>query len=384
MDTLSAIGPGPHDRRRASPGRSPLGKRGTSVKTSRKSVTTGRWRQLGVAAAIGAVVLAGLLSQGAAWAAASPAAARGGGSTVPACQFGAYVTNVYDISPADSNFSARFWVWSLCREKAWDPLPGLSFPGAVSLTASNNQYSYGLGDYRHVELLQGQFYQQIDEHNYPFDKQRLVIEITPAENSSALHLVADSQDSTITPGMAVPGWNVAGYQVTAVPERFVGNLGNRLIPPGTGHVKDTVFVDTTISRSDRVGFLKSAVPLWIIFLIAAVSFLRTDCDFDRLEARAGILVGLVFAIVLNMSMVDGNVYSTGVSMLDQLHILTLGFILAGLIVNAHCWRWSLADSGEPEKRLHRIELFRRRSLFVGVAAYAALTALIIALAVAKG
>jgi hypothetical protein len=275
-------------------------------------------------------------------------------------------------------------VWSLCPEKAWDPLPGLSFPGAVNLAHSNDQYSYELGDYRHVELLQGQFYQQIDEHNYPFDKQDLVIEITPAADSNALRLIADTQDSTITPDMEVPDWNVVGYQVTAVPMRFAGNLGNRTIPAGAGHVKDTVFIQTTLARSDQVGFLKSVLPLWIIFLIAAVSFLRTDCDPERIGARAGILVGLVFSIVLNMSLVDSNVHTDGVSMLDQLHILTLGFILAGLVVNAHCWRWSLAEWDETEKGLRRIELFRKRSLVIGVIAYIALTTLLIMLAVSNG
>lgn len=347
-----------------------------------KPIRIGRWLISGLAMA-----LMGLLPGGVARAAGDTATRppqTSSASGVPTCLFGGYVTNIYGIAPADSTFSARFWVWSLCPEKAWDPLPGLSFPGAINLAVSNNQHSYELGDYRHAELLQGQFYQQIDEHNYPFDKQDLVIEITPAANSNALQLTADTQDSTITPGMAIPGWKVASYRVIDTPRRFAGNLGNRTIPADGGHVKDTIFIETTLARSDQVGFLRAALPLWIIFLIGAVSFLRTDSDPERIGARAGILVGLVFAIVLNMSAVDAAVYSAGVSMLDQLHILTMAFILAGLVVNAHCWRWSLTEWDETEKGLRRIELFRQRSLVIGVIAYVGLTALLIMLAVGNG
>jgi hypothetical protein len=81
--------------------------------------------------------------------------------------------------------------------------------------------------------------------------------------------------------------------------------------------------------------------------------------------------------------VDSSVHTDSVSMLDELHILTLAFILAGLIVNTHCWRWSVTkwEAHETEKGILRIETVRRRSLGIGGVAYVVLTVLLIMLAV---
>lgn len=305
------------------------------------------------------------------------ASATGPPATVPACQFGAYVTGIYNVVPAQSMFSARFWVWSLCPEKAWDPLPGLSFPDATLLSITNNQYSHELGHYRHVELLQGNFHQGIDEAGYPFDRQVLAIEITPAQNVSQLRLTADGPDSIIAPNIEIPGWKVVRYHVDVAPKRFVGNLGNQSIPATLGHVKSTVMVDTELTRSDPVGFLQIAAPLWIIFLVAVVSFLRIDTDPERIGSRGPLLAGLVLAIILNMSMANGVVYSDTLSMVDELHILTLAVVLGALVVNTYHWRWSLAEGEDAAAAEVRIERHRKINLVVGVSAYVAVTVLLI-------
>lgn len=298
-------------------------------------------------------------------------------ASVPGCQFGAYVTGIYNVQPALSMFSSRFWVWSLCPEKAWDPLPGLSFPDATQLSISNNQYSHELGHYRHVELLQGIFHQGMDEAGYPFDRQALAIEITPAQNVTKLQLTADGPDSIIAPNIEIPGWKVTGYHVDVGPKRFVGNLGNQSIPATLGHVKSTVLVNTTLARSDPVGFLQIAAPLWIIFLVAVVSFMRIDSDPDRIGSRVPLLAGLVLAIILNMTMANSVVFSDTLSMVDELHILTLAVVLGALVVNTYHWRWSLVEGEDAAAAELRIERHRKINLAVGISFYVAVTTLLL-------
>lgn len=297
---------------------------------------------------------------------------------VPTCLFGAYVTSVYDVSPMDNTFSARVWVWSLCPARELDPLPKLTFPNSYGPEFSNDRESFAAGDYRHAELLNGKFRQTIDENSYPFDKQKLQILIDPTPNFDKLRLAADTEDSLAAPDIDVPGWSVSGFRVASSVANIPGNLGDRTIPPSAGHQKSRITVETDIVRADKVNFLKIIAPLIIIFMLTCgLLLVTTRSEAWLMELRVGGLAALIFATLLNMNRADDLIRSEGVTLLDQLHILTLLFIILAAVETWVALTWMVREL--PQKRVTSLEV---RSAVLGSLVYIALSTALVLLAVA--
>lgn|GEM_PF-4308846 len=305
---------------------------------------------------------------------------------IPECQFGAYLTSVYNVDPGHSQFSARFWVWSLCPNL--DALPGrtnplkdVEFANASSPVISNQvEDDKGPGgSRRYIELVDGVFRQHINEKNFPFDKPHLWIQMTSPYASNVARLTADERDSSRA-DFDVPGWTVTGFHVTTAASENRTNFGRGDVPPGAITPLDQFRIGIDLEHADKVGFVRTVGPLGLITLFAlAIVVFATRSHSWLFELRIPGLAALVFAVLLNMGQADANISSDGFSMVDQLHILTLGLLFVAALESGVALLMSMrhVESG-------RIRAFEHRAAIMGTVVYLGMGAALIATAAIRG
>ncbi|MEV4923849.1 hypothetical protein [Streptomyces roseoverticillatus] len=135
-------------------------------------------------------------------------------------------------------------------------------------------------------------------------------------------------------------------------------------PPVKGGAKDTrsgstydqVHIRIDLERSAPTVFWKLTIPLCLAVLIAVSAFLvsshreepETTARLEGVHSRLGVLGGGLFVVVLNMQQADDVITSsTGLTLIDRLHLTTLAFLL--LAVAGTVLAWSRTSRGPGER-----------------------------------
>ena len=253
------------------------------------------WRPhwLALAVALGSLLAIAPPVPRAVAAAATPAAAS-------SCRVGSYLTDLYNVDPAQGTFYARFWLWSLCPSKNLDPLPLAAFTNGDNPSVTESQHTIERGLYRHLVLIQGQFRQPLDMRDYPFDKHTLRVIITAAPQTRYFRFLTDIADSGFSPSIVLPGWRITGFEVTATSVHFTSNFGIITLPPGTGSTHSRLVLRIGLVDSNGTVFGQLTGPLFIVFLVTLLTFLLSGTDAASLSGRIAALGAALFAVVLNM------------------------------------------------------------------------------------
>ncbi|WP_406345959.1 hypothetical protein [Streptomyces sp. NBC_00648] len=263
-------------------------------------------------------VLAAAFGAWAYWALAAPAAyaAAPTRAGVARCELGAYFSDLFDIDPVRSRFSARLWLWTICPDRSSDPLPHVSLSNADDPVTSEPHVLDRGGRTLDQVLVQSSFRQEWDVRDFPFDRHRIEVLVTAPDDTARFRFALDEADSSLNPEIRPPGW----------------------------------------------------------LLIAAATFLVSSsheelATAERLEgihSRLGVLGGGLLVVVLNGQQVDSVVTSTiGLTLIDWLHLVTLAFLLLAVAGTVLAWRWT-ARGGSTA----RAERLSHRGAWAGLAAYA--------------
>lgn len=282
-----------------------------------------------------------------------PLAVSATAENVPTCRVGAYLSDLYDLDSSKSKFSARVWIWSLCPDKSLDPLPGMSFPNSYGPKFNNSRETFEAGNYRHSELVQGEFRQRWDERDYPFDRQKLQILITAPQDIEHFSFTPDTRNSSAA-DFEVPGWRLTAFRVSTYKQHYTSNFGNETLPVNAGSVSSRIRLEIDLARSDQINFLKFLGPLFIIFLITISTFMVRSIEAPRFNSRITVLGAALFAVLVNMQRSDNVIISGGVTLLDQLHILNLLWILVAIVITSLAWHWSARNV--DENRVRRLDV----------------------------
>ncbi|CAM5357485.1 hypothetical protein [Streptomyces abikoensis] len=319
------------------------------------------------------VLLTVLAAGGVWWLLTAPAArAAGRAAGVPTCTLGAYLSDLYDIQPAQHTFSARFRLWSVCPERELDPLPKASFSNVSDPERGEPVVTVHPGGVRDVMLLQGKFRQNWDARAFPFDRQRIEV-VVSAGLAEEFRFVPDNANSAVSEGVVPSGWRVTGFRLVATEHRFPTNFGNPSLSPGTGVTHSQVRIRIDLERDDPTAFLKLTGPLYLMVLIATATFLLPSHSdelamgerLDSLQSRLGLLGGGLFVVMLNMQQVSAVVTSSvGLTLLDWLHLLTLAYVLLAVMATVVSWRWTV--QGHDPVRVAR---YHHRGAVYGLLGY---------------
>jgi hypothetical protein len=238
------------------------------------------------------------------------------------CRVGAYITSLSQVDTAAGTFRADFWMWSVCPTKDIEPLKTVEFVNAVSVLGSLDATLRRDDGWWATRKFSGVFRQDFSLRNYPFDEQPLLIEIEEGVLDTRDFLyVADAANSGINPAIDLAGWDLQTFHVAAGINTHPTTFGDPSLPRGVSRYAG-MKMRVGVERNHAANFIKATFPLYISALLALISLLIFD-------GRMGLLAGTMFSVVLSFVSVERLIGPhDGIYLLDQLHLATLGLILA--------------------------------------------------------
>ena len=284
---------------------------------------------------------------------------------------GAYVMSVHDINFHDKEYTARFWLWFLYKNKEFDFVRQLDITNAKTIdepqllqdSIGNEQWSM-----LKMKCIMKENWNVLD---FPFDRQHLKIHI---ENSlfdkNSLVFKADEKGSKYDPEGTLAGWKIRNFRVVVDEKLYETGFGD--YRPGKDHQVFSAFnIEMDIARNAWGLFLKIFIGMYISFLIAMVGFAPNPWE---VEPRFGLPVGGLFAAVGNKYIIDSILpESASFTLVDTLHSMTFFAIFAILVVSAICLK--LHDGGKTEQCLHVNRIGFRAIAIIYVLANVVLVAL---------
>lgn len=258
---------------------------------------------------------------------------------------GMYITSIHDIDFIQKEYSINFWLWFKYKNKDFDFEHNLEMPNAKSVTQS----------YITTDTTGGKVYMQMKIqcvmkdswkiNNFPFDQQRLRLFIENSQyDTRSLVFVADTVGKNFDPRFTLSGWTIDSCVISTGIKKYETAFGDESFK--VPHTEYSNFkVRIVINRSASGLFWKMFLGMYIAFLIAYVCFF---IHADILDARFGLSVGALFAVVGNKYIIDSSLpETTSFTLVDTLHGLTLVSILAIVVENA--WALQLVKKGKHKQ-----------------------------------
>lgn len=304
------------------------------------------------------------------WFAAAPLAAaeEEAGDGPKSRRVGIYLTALRGLDPANRSFAAEFWVWAISPEAEPNPLSTLELVNAVRVERaydSTQERVDRLGDFRDLDKV-WYFQQKINatlfHHwnllSYPFDRHVLEIQLEDAVgDDTALVFVPDKSNTNFKDDMALAEWRIADFSIREERSHYRSTFGDPALAEGESNYSRLV-VSITIERKQLLSFFKLTAGVYAAFVILLLTFFYNTEQPALLAARSNILVGALFAVVVNMRSFDSVLGSAeGFTLVDRIHVLTMVYIFLATFIAVSSRL--LSERGEEARALRR----DRRILF---------------------
>ncbi len=288
---------------------------------------------------------------------------------------GAYMMSVHDINFHDKEYTARFWLWFLYKNRNFDFVKQLDITNAKSIDPPQLLDDSLAGKKYSMLKMKCTMKENWNVQDFPFDQQHLKIQI---ENSlfdkNGLVFKPDLKGSKFDADETLVGWDIKNFKVKTIDNVYETGFGDNR-PDKENQVFSAFLITMDIERNAWGLFLKIFVGMYIAFLIAMVGFAPNPWE---VEPRFGLPVGGLFAAVGNKYIIDSILpESASFTLVDTLHSITFFSIFAILVVSAICLKLHDKEKTEECLRVNRIG-----SRAVGII-YLLLNIILVALAAAK-
>src|SRR5919112_5669111 len=163
-----------------------------------------------------------------------------------------------------------------------------------------------------------------DLTDFPFDWQTLTLDLGIA-GSDVEACGVDRAGSGYDKDIAPEGWRIAGFDV----ERHTREIATDFGDPSRSsrNAQEHVLVTVELRRESVVGFVKLVAGVYAAIAIALLSFLMAPDQAPVFSGRMTLLVGALFATVVNMQVGNSVLGSPeAVSLFDKIHIVVLAAV----------------------------------------------------------
>jgi hypothetical protein len=261
---------------------------------------------------------------------------------------GIYITSIHNIDFKTKEYTIDCWLWLKYRNRKFDFLQNLEIPQAKTV---NRAFSTIDTTGEKVYLLMKLQCVMKDEwriDNFPFDRQTLRFSIENSQfDSKVLVFVPDTVGKHFDPKFTLRKWRIDSIDVAAGTKIYETGFGDTTIKSGRSEYSNYK-VKLVIKRNAMGLFWKMFLGMYLAFLIAYMCF---HIHTDSIDSRFGLSVGALFAVVGNKYIVDGALpESTTFTLVDTLHGITLGFILAIMIANTYVLKLAKRDQADKAKK----------------------------------
>ncbi len=303
-----------------------------------------------------AMRIATVLMLGCGLAVASPAVASAATLKTPPrmCKLGAYLQGLHELRFADKTFNAEVWLWANCPDQQYEPLRHLWLLNAADFKLSDyyNENEPDGGNWSYI-LLTSKFRHNWNITNYPFDRHELILDVEDGDTTAdKLRYLAEPSVSTANDNIELDTYKVVGLTVRTDVQSYRTSFGNPHLSDNTWRAP-RLTVHIFLQHNNYLSFIKMATPVFAAFVIALLTFFLNMDSPPAMAGRLGMLGTALFAIVLNMRSASDALGSVdGITLIDEIHIVCLAFIVAALLVTVRSWQLHHVKSGMRVRRLN--------------------------------
>jgi len=257
---------------------------------------------------------------------------------------GIYITSIHDIDFKQKEYTVTLWLWLKYKNKEFDFLQNLEIPQAKTFSKSFSTIDTSENRVYILMKLQCVMKDSWQINNFPFDKQNLRLSFENSQfDSHSLIFFPDSVGNHYDPRFTLSGWNINSLNISTSINGYETAFGDDdFEKPHSDYSAYRVAIEI---HREAVGlFFKMFLGMYVAFLIAFLCFFIDS----NVEARFGLSVGAVFAVVGNKYIIDSALpESSSFTMVDMLHSISLLSVFA--IIASSVYVLSLIKKGQIEE-----------------------------------
>lgn len=287
--------------------------------------------------------------------ATAPAAAEPGKVVV-----GTYINKMTEVSFKDSKFSLDFYVWFRWKAAGeladYKPLDSMELiNGRIENKTSVVEKKIGDTSYASARV-NATIFKTWGLDTFPFDSHRVRVFVEDSQFvDSALVFEPDVTNSRLGDEIGLPGWVLSGFTIEAGPKEYKSNYGDTSLPTDARSTYSRVSFGMDMNRQGWGSAIKMLSTVIFATLVAFVVFGIRPVDVDP---RFGLGVGALFAVAASAFVVASVVPDSGLmTIADQVHIVSMGFIFASVVQSAIALKWDEAGEEVKWKRFDRWSMF---------------------------
>jgi hypothetical protein len=277
------------------------------------------------------------------------------------CKVGVYITSIYDLNLSENSINADFWLWFNYENDSLKPLETVEIANAKEFSFSSGSTEKKGNIVWATQKVKSVLKKQWDVTNFPFDKEKIYIEIEDAvKDTSALRYLADTLNSRLDEDIYIEGWSINKFTVKPDSKTYNTTYGDPQL-----HAKSTYPRITVTLEMQRKGmglFYKLFTGVYVAFLIAVLVFFIDPVDVDP---RFGLSVGGLFAAVGNKYIVDSILpETTAFTLVDKVHSLTFAFILLSIVLSVISLAYYKGGYEKISRRIDRSSFFILSAIYL--------------------
>ena len=260
---------------------------------------------------------------------------------------GIYLLNLYDVNTTAGSFGADFWLWFNHKpDEKINLLKSREFLNGKDIQSSNSDSEVKSEVNWAIEKIKGKFIQDFDISKFPYDRHELHLIVEESlKESNDLVYVADTLNSKIDEQTRiVDGWRVESLKLEVKEHQYSSNFGNPSKKDGASY--NQLIATIIIERIAEGLLIKVLFGLYIAIAIGLISFFMKTNSEDIFSSRMSLLVGMIFAIVLNKQAAEAVVGGgSGFTIIESVH--NIGFVYIFMMIFATLYSRHLSESSSP-------------------------------------
>lgn len=274
---------------------------------------------------------------------------------------GIFAVNLYDIDAARNTYYLDFYIWFKWKGDI-DPTGSLELSNGVEDWGTSSVPVYEKpeelpdGSFYQAWRVESRFVQPLILERYPLDRHNLNILVENyVYTTNQLVYVADAEASGYSDTLAVPDWDIQGFEVSSMMRQYATNFGDSRIG---NEAQYSVFqYSLKISRPVSFFLWKLLLPLIIVVATSWGSLLLNPQHIDSRIALP--VTGLLTAVFLQESY-SSNLPDVGyLVLLDKIYAIAYILIFISIleaIVTAEWIRDERSNGYEQTIKLDRLLL----------------------------
>ncbi|MFN5288711.1 MAG: hypothetical protein ACK5E4_01325 [Planctomycetia bacterium] len=282
---------------------------------------------------------------------------------------GIYITKLFGLSSSIEQYSADMWIWVNYQGKKENPYEFMEFFNSIETKQINRdirEHAKGIWDSAKYSNKIAALW---DASNFPFDRHKLEIIIESVRPTREMVFEADHEDSGLYPKLELDEWKIVKTRMRVDTVDYPSKLGS----PDRDVSDDKfsrVIMEIHLERDALSLFFKLHAGVYVAFAITMLSYLLHPASDDVFSGRISLIVGMLFASLVNMQIVDNTVgNSNAISLSDKIHIATMCSLFVSICTTIISRK--LCEKDEPgwANRFDTICIFAQSFIYISINAF---------------